>query len=93
MAVPRYAGFARGALVIVLSDGLERDDPTAMINASARLSRLAWRLHWLTPLAADPNFELKTAALAGALPWLDDLSDGSSAASICTHVLNIARTA
>ncbi len=93
LSVPRYAGFARGALVIVLSDGLERDDPGAMIAASARLSRLAWRLHWLTPLAADPDFEPKTAALSGILPWLDDLADGSSVNGICSHVLNIARAA
>ncbi|MEL6641588.1 MAG: VWA domain-containing protein, partial [Pseudomonadota bacterium] len=74
LSVPRFAGFARGALVLVLSDGLERDDPSAMIDATARLSRIAWRLHWLTPLAADPLFEPKTAALAGALPWLDALA-------------------
>ena len=93
LAVPRYAGFARGALVIVLSDGFERDDPTVMISATARLSRLAWRLHWLTPLAADPAFEPKTAALAGVLPWLDDLGDGSSVQAISNHVLSIARAA
>lgn len=93
LSVPRYAGFARGALVIVLSDGLERDDPNAMIDATARLSRLAWRLHWLTPLAADPGFEPKTAALAGSLPWLDGLADGSSVKTVCSYVLNIARAA
>ncbi|WP_341367647.1 VWA domain-containing protein [Yoonia sp. BS5-3] len=93
LAVPRYAGFARGALVVVLSDGLERDDPAAMIDASARLSRLAWRLHWLTPLAADPGFAPKTAGLMGILPWLDDLGDGSTAQAISDHVLGIARAA
>ena len=93
LSVPRYAGFARGALVIVLSDGLERDDPSAMIDATARLSRIAWRLHWLTPLAADPLFEPKTAALAGALPWLDALGNGASVRAIADHVLSIARAA
>ena len=93
LSVPRYAGFARGALVIVLSDGLERDDPNAMIDATARLSRIAWRTHWMTPLAADPAFEPKTAALSGILPWLDDLADGSSVQAISNHVLSIARAA
>ncbi len=91
LAVPRYTGFARGALVLVLSDGLERDDPDVMIDATARLGRLAWRLHWLTPLAADPNFQPRTAALQGVLPWLDDLADGASTPAITSHVLNIAR--
>ena len=44
LAVPRLAGFARGAAVIVLSDGLERGDPAAMIHSVQRLARLAWRL-------------------------------------------------
>lgn len=93
LAVPRYAGFARGALVVVLSDGLERGDALAMTAATARLSRLSWRLHWLTPLAADPDFEPRTQAVLGILPWLDDLGDGHQVSAICDHVLNIARAA
>ena len=93
LAVPRYAGFARGAAVIVLSDGLERGNPDAMVDATRRLSRMAWRLDWLTPLAADPQFEPRTAALSGARPYLDSLSDGSNLGSICRHVLNLSRAA
>lgn len=93
LAVPRYAGFARGAAVIVLSDGLERGDPAAMVAAVQRLSRLAWRLDWLTPLAAEPGFAPRTEALAAVLPWLDSLGDGASAAAIAAHVLNIATEA
>lgn len=93
LAVPRYAGFARGALVLILSDGLERGAPDQMIDATARLSRLSWRLHWLTPLAADPAFRPETAAMKGVLPWLDDMADGDSVAAICDHVLSIARAA
>ena len=93
MAVPRYAGFARGALVVVLSDGLERGDPAAMVDATRRLSRIAWRLHWLTPLAADPGYEPRTAALSGALPWIDALGDGASVGRVADHLLTIARAA
>ena len=53
LAVPRFAGYARGAVVLIVSDGLERGDPAAMRDAVAKLSRRAWRLSWLTPLAAD----------------------------------------
>ena len=45
IAVPRFAGLARGALVLVVSDGLERGSPGAMVSAVRRLSRLAWSLH------------------------------------------------
>ncbi len=91
LAVPRYAGFARGAAVLVLSDGLERGTPEAMIDAVRRLSRSAWRLDWLTPLAADPDYEPRTAGLAGILPVLDYLGDGGSTAAVTDHILTMAR--
>ncbi len=56
LAVPRFAGFARGAWALVLSDGLERGEPEIMVEAVRRLARLAWRLDWLSPLAGDPDF-------------------------------------
>ncbi|MBV8428613.1 MAG: VWA domain-containing protein, partial [Hyphomicrobiales bacterium] len=89
--VPRFASLARGAAVVVLSDGLERGDPGAMRDAVDHLSRLAWRTVWLTPLAADAGFEARTAGLVAARPFLDRLGDGGSLASICDHVLDLAR--
>ena len=93
LAVPRYAGFARGAAVIVLSDGLERGEPGAMIDAVQRLSRSAWRLDWLTPLAADPAYRPATEGLSAILPVLDHLGDGSSTLAVTNHILNMARRA
>jgi uncharacterized protein with von Willebrand factor type A (vWA) domain len=89
LAVPRFAGYARGAVVLILSDGLERGDPSAMREAMTRLSRLAWRVSWLTPLAADPNFTPRTEGLKAILPLVDDLADGSSVAAVCAHVLGL----
>ena len=60
LAVPRFAGYARGAAVVILSDGLERGDPAALRDAVAKLSRRAWRVGWLTPLAATPGFRPET---------------------------------
>jgi len=90
LAVPRFAALARGAAVVVLSDGLERGDPSAMRDAVARFSQLAWRLVWLTPLAADAGFEPRTAGLVAARPFLDVLADGGSIDRICAHVLDLA---
>jgi uncharacterized protein with von Willebrand factor type A (vWA) domain len=90
LAIPRFSALARGAALVVLSDGLERGDPTAMAEAVARFSRLAWRTVWLTPLAADPAFEPRTAGLRAARPFLDQLGDGGSLESICRHVLGLA---
>ena len=90
LAVPRFAALARGAALVVLSDGLERGDPTAMGDAIARFARLCWRIIWLTPLAADPGFEARTAGLVAARPYLDKLGDGGSIESICNNVLDMA---
>jgi uncharacterized protein with von Willebrand factor type A (vWA) domain len=87
LAVPRFAGFARGAYALILSDGLERGAPETMVDAVRRLSRLASRVDWLTPLAADPAFRPQTTGLAGSLPYIDHLADGSSIRSIVRHVL------
>ena len=44
LAVPRFGGYARGAAVIIISDGLERGDVSALRDAVAKLSRRAWRV-------------------------------------------------
>ncbi len=91
LAVPRFAGFARGALVVVLSDGLERGDHHAMVDAIRRLSRLAWRIEWLSPDAAHLDFAPRTAALQAILPIVDHLGDGSSVERVATHLLRVGR--
>jgi len=93
LSVPRYAGYARGALVIIISDGLERGEPQAMIEAVEKISRMAWRLHWLSPLASAEDFKPDTEALSVVLPMLNDLSGAADLKSVCKHVLNIARAA
>lgn len=90
LSVPRYAGFARSAFVIVLSDGLERGDPSALIGATDRLSRLAWRILWLSPLAADPNYAPQTEAMTAIAPMLRRIGDGSSTAAVAQEVLGFA---
>ncbi|MFG1709408.1 VWA domain-containing protein [Nonomuraea sp. M3C6] len=70
---PRFVALARGALVIVLSDGLERGDHAPMVRATARLSRLGHRLVWWSPLACSPTYRPATRAMAAQLPSLDHL--------------------
>jgi len=87
LAVPRFAGYARGALTLILSDGLERGDPAAMRDAVARLARRSWRLVWLSPLATGPDFRPETEALKAILPFIDELADASSVEAVCRQVL------
>jgi uncharacterized protein with von Willebrand factor type A (vWA) domain len=89
LAVPRFAGYARGAAVLIVSDGLERGDPLTLSDAAAKLSRRAWRLSWLTPLAADKNFTPRTEALIAVSPFVDDMVPGGSTAAIVDHLLTL----
>jgi uncharacterized protein with von Willebrand factor type A (vWA) domain len=78
LSVSRYAALVRGAVTVILSDGLERGDPAEMVHAVGRMARLSHRLVWATPLAADPQYRPLTRAMAGILPHLDDLCDAGS---------------
>jgi uncharacterized protein with von Willebrand factor type A (vWA) domain len=91
LAVPRFAGYARGALVLVLSDGLERGDPAQMIRAVGHLAARAWRIDWLTPLAAAADYRPETAALRAVLPLLDSVANGATTERLCRHVLDLSR--
>ena len=91
LSVPRFARASRGALVIVLSDGLERGDPGLMTRAVRRLAARSWRLAWLTPLAADPAFSPETEALKAVLPIVDHLGVGAGIDALCTFIEGSAR--
>jgi uncharacterized protein len=72
----------RGAVVVVASDGWDRGDPDVLSAELARLRRSAFRLVWLNPLAADPQFEPLTRGMRAAVPHADELLAGNSIASL-----------
>jgi uncharacterized protein with von Willebrand factor type A (vWA) domain len=89
LAVPRFGSYARGAAVIIISDGLERGDVSALREAVAKLSRRAWRVSWLTPLATGADFRPQTEALIAVRRFVDDLVDGGSSTAIVSHLLSL----
>jgi uncharacterized protein with von Willebrand factor type A (vWA) domain len=72
----------RGAVVVICSDGLDRDDPELLGRATARLSRLAHRLVWLNPLKGDPRYQPLARGMAAAVPHLDLFLPGHNVASL-----------
>lgn len=70
----RQLRMARGALVLVLSDGLERGDCVPLTKAVRRLSLLAHRLVWWSPLACDPAYRPVTRGMAAVAGHLDVLA-------------------
>lgn len=93
LSVPRFAGFARGALAVVVSDGLERGGPEALRSAMDRLRGLAWSILWLSPLAAEQGYRPETGALQAILPRLDRFGDGRGPAALAREVLAFSRGA
>ena len=75
-------GLARGAVVVVLSDGWDRGDPTVLGSELARLRRVAYRLVWVNPLKASPGFAPLAQGMAAALPHVDEFVEGHSVASL-----------
>ena len=79
-------GMARGALVIIFSDGWERGGADLLREQMQRLRLLARRIIWSNPHKSSAGFEPLTAGMRAALPFLHDLVAGSSAAELATLI-------
>jgi uncharacterized protein with von Willebrand factor type A (vWA) domain len=76
------AGLARGAVVVILSDGWDRGDPAQLGSEMARLRRVAHRIVWVNPLKATPGYAPLARGIAAALPYVDEFLEGHSLASL-----------
>ncbi len=75
-------GLARGATVVVLSDGWDRGEPELLGAEVERLHRVTHRLIWVNPLKASPGYEPLARGMAAALPHVDQFLEGHSLASL-----------
>lgn len=71
-------GMARGATVVICSDGIDRGDPELLARELARLGRVADRIIWVNPLKGTEGYEPTARAMAAALPHLDAFVSGNS---------------
>ncbi|MGH3064814.1 MAG: vWA domain-containing protein, partial [Gaiellaceae bacterium] len=71
-------GMARGAVVVILSDGWERGDPMLVGREMDRLGRLAHRIVWVNPRLSASAFSIQSAGMVAALPYCDALVSGHS---------------
>lgn len=72
------AGIARGAVVVILSDGWDRGDPVELAAEMERLSRVAFRIIWANPLKSTPGYAPLARGMAAALPFVDEFTEGHS---------------
>jgi hypothetical protein len=71
-------GLARGAVVVINSDGWDRGDPAVLATAMGRLSRVAHRIVWVNPLMVTEDYEPLVRGMAAALPFTDEFVSGHS---------------
>jgi uncharacterized protein with von Willebrand factor type A (vWA) domain len=71
-------GMARGAIVVVLSDGWDRGDPDVLGEQMRRLSRITYHLIWVNPLKVTPGYAPLARGMAAALPYVDHFVEGHS---------------
>jgi uncharacterized protein with von Willebrand factor type A (vWA) domain len=75
-------GMARGAVVVILSDGWDRGRPNVLAEQMARLSRVAYKVVWVNPLKASPGYAPLAQGMAAALPYVDEFVEGHSLAAL-----------
>ncbi len=64
-------GMARGAIVLIISDGWETGDPELLGKQMARLARLAYRIVWANPRTQSPRYRPQVGGMAAAWPFCD----------------------
>ena len=76
-------GLARGGVVVVCSDGLDRGDPEVLAKAAERLSRLCHRLVWMNPHKGDnAGFRPSTLGMMVVAPHVDLVLSGHDLRSL-----------
>jgi len=74
-------GMARGAVVVVFSDGWERGDTDLLGEQVRRLRRVAHRVVWVNPHRGKEGYEAVQRGVLAVLPHVDDFVAGHSLAT------------
>jgi hypothetical protein len=72
----------RGAVVVIVSDGWERDDPGLIAREMAKLARAAYAVVWVNPLKGSPEYEPLAGGMRAALPFVDRFLPGHNLRSL-----------
>jgi hypothetical protein len=74
-------GVARGAVVVIMSDGWERGDSAMLSEQMRRLHRLAHRVVWVNPHQGKDGYLPVQGGIVAAMPYIDDFVAGHSMAT------------
>ncbi|MEI8058175.1 MAG: VWA domain-containing protein [Actinomycetes bacterium] len=71
-------GLARGAVIVIVSDGWEIEDPALVGRMMEQLSRLAYQIIWVNPRKAASSYQPLVGGMAAAMPFIDTFVSGHS---------------
>ncbi|MEI7624850.1 MAG: VWA domain-containing protein [Actinomycetota bacterium] len=77
-----HGGLARGAIIVICSDGLDVGDPEVLEEQMQRLGRLAHRVIWLNPLQEQDGYQPLARGMSAALPHVDTFASGHNLATL-----------
>ncbi len=83
----------QGAVVLLITDGLDRDGAHGLAENMDRLHRSCTRLIWLNPLLRWSGFEPKSQGIRAMLPHVDEFRPVHNLASLRTLVDLLSRPA
>jgi hypothetical protein len=72
----------QGAVVLLITDGLDRDAPDSLARETERLHLSARRLIWLNPLLRWEDFAPRARGIRAMLPHVDSFRAGHSIATL-----------
>jgi uncharacterized protein with von Willebrand factor type A (vWA) domain len=72
----------RGAVVVIVSDGWEREDAALVGCEMARLARQAYAVIWVNPLKGSPQYQPLAGGMRAALPYIDRFLAGQNVAHV-----------
>jgi hypothetical protein len=73
---------SRGAVVVIVSDGWEREGPEQVGREMARLARAAYAVVWVNPLKGNPEYQPLAGGMRAALPFVDRFLSGHNLRSL-----------
>ena len=72
----------RGSIIVIASDGWERDDGSVVATEMAQLARVAYAIVWVNPLKGHPGYRPLAGGMRAALPYIDRFLPGTNLADL-----------
>lgn len=81
--------YVADAEVFMVSDGLERGSPDALVDGIRQLCRRSHKVHWISPLASAADYQPETRAMTAIAPLVGQIHPGTSLAEFCSTLQTV----